>query len=68
MSGLLIGSEVTAGLNKQGKPSSVTLIGRGDLLNRYTIAFQENGVEVISAKSGMACRGLFEIASKAGLI
>lgn len=68
LSGLLIGSEVTAGLNKQGKPSTVTLIGRGDLLNRYTIAFQENGVEVISAKSGMACRGLFEIASKAGLI
>lgn len=68
LSGLLIGTEIFSGLKNHNMLSSVTLIGRGDLLDRYKIAFQQNNVELVSLKSDMASRGIFEIASKAGLI
>ena len=68
LSGLLIGEEVRAGLARHGSEMPITVIGRGDLVDRYAAAFSLCGVTVSLAEPGMACRGLFEIARQAGLI
>jgi len=68
LSGLLIGEEVRAGLARHRSKEPITLIGRGDLVDRYITAFSLCGVTVEPAEHGMARRGLFEIARRAGLI
>ena len=68
LSGLLIGEEVRAGLARHGSEMPVTVIGRGDLVDRYAAAFSLCGVTVSPAEPGMARRGLFEVARQAGLI
>lgn len=67
LSGLLIGDEVAAALaGAEGEP--VTIIGRGDLAQRYRIALDEAGAKAHVAAPGMARAGLWEIAKLAGLI
>jgi 2-dehydro-3-deoxygalactonokinase len=68
LSGLLIGEEVRAGLARHGSEMPITVIGRGDLVDRYITAFSLCGVTVSPAEAGMARRGLFEVARQAGLI
>ena len=68
LSGLLIGEEVRSGLAVHGAPQTVTVIGRGDLADRYAQAFDIFGTGVIRAQQGMARLGLLEIARKAGLV
>lgn len=66
LSGLLIGDEVTAGL--LGHSDQVTIIGRGDLAERYRIAVEQTGVDVVIAAPGMARAGLWEIVKMAGIV
>jgi 2-dehydro-3-deoxygalactonokinase len=68
LSGLLIGEEVRAGLARHGSEQPITVIGRGDLVDRYITAFSLCGVAVRSAEPGMARTGLVEIARQAGLL
>lgn len=68
LSGLLIGEEVRAGIARHGSEMPITVIGRGDLADRYVTAFSLCGLTVSPATPGMARRGLFEIARQAGLI
>lgn len=68
LSGLLIGEEVRAGLARHGSERPITVIGRGDLVDRYITAFSLCGVTASPAEPGMARRGLFEIARQAGLL
>lgn len=65
ISGLLIGDEV-AGMAPAG--GTVTIIGRGDLAERYRLALEAAGVGSVVAEPGMARAGLWTIARQAGLI
>lgn len=66
LSGLLIGDEVAGALSSAQGP--VTIIGRGDLAERYRIALAHEGAEATLAAPGMARAGLWEIAKLAGVI
>lgn len=66
LSGLLIGDEVAAALAKAN--SKVTIIGRGDLAERYQLALSQLGAEAEIAPPGMARAGLWKIAELAGVI
>lgn len=66
LSGLLIGDEVSAALVSARGP--VTVIGRGDLAERYRVALSHAGAEAALAAPGMARAGLWEIAKLAGVI
>lgn len=68
LSGLLIGEEVRAGLARHGTEKPITIVGRGDLVDRYVQAFSVCGVAVRSTAPGMARRGLHRIARQAGLV
>lgn len=67
LSGLLIGDEVAQGLAGHAGGAPV-IIGRGDLAERYRLAFAAFGQEAQVAAPGMARRGLWEIARRAGII
>lgn len=67
LSGLLIGDEIRAGLETAGA-CPVTLIGRGDLADRYARAFALFGATARVAGEGMNRRGLYEIAKRGGLL
>lgn len=66
LSGLLIGDEVSQAM--QDCSGTVTIIGRGDLAERYRIALAAVGAEAVIAPPGMARAGLWDIAMKAGLV
>lgn len=68
MSGLLIGEEVRSGLAAHPEVGRITLIGRGDLANRYRAALEQFGAEVAQATVGMARLGLLHVAKRAGLV
>lgn len=68
LSGLLIGDEVKAGLAVHSTCDTPTVIGRGDLAERYRLAFEAFGHKAVLADPGMARRGLFEIGRLARLI
>lgn len=68
LSGLLIGEEVRTGLMRYGSDRTITIIGRGDLAERYLSAFSVYGASVRSTEPGMARKGLFRIAQRAGLV
>jgi 2-dehydro-3-deoxygalactonokinase len=68
LSGLLIGEEVLTGLARHGMEMSITVVGRGDLAERYIAAFTQCGAKVISTEPGMARRGLYRVALQAGLV
>ncbi|RMC37562.1 2-dehydro-3-deoxygalactonokinase [Paracoccus alkanivorans] len=66
LSGLLIGDEVAAAL--ASARGSVTVIGRGDLAERYRVALSHAGAKAALAAPGMARAGLWKIAKLAGVI
>ena len=70
LSGLLIGDEVAQCLADapDAPDAPVTIIGRGDLADRYRIALQAQGVCAQIAPAGMAQRGLWNIAQTAGIV
>ncbi|KRW97567.1 2-dehydro-3-deoxygalactonokinase [Paracoccus sp. MKU1] len=67
LSGLLIGDEVAQEAARAGD-RAVTIIGRGDLADRYRIACAGNGIVARVAAPGMAQKGLWNIARKAGIV
>ncbi|PZO68256.1 MAG: 2-dehydro-3-deoxygalactonokinase [Paracoccus denitrificans] len=67
LSGLLIGDEV-AQMAATLSDTPVTIIGRGDLADRYARALDGIGASSVVAAPGMAGRGLYEIARRAGII
>jgi 2-dehydro-3-deoxygalactonokinase len=68
LSGLLIGSEVKSGRGGATPGAPITIIGRGDLAERYSLAMAQAGVVAKPAPPEMARRGQIEIARRAGLI
>lgn len=66
LSGLLIADEV-AGLAAI-VTGPVTIIGRGDLAERYRIALNARGIAARIAPPGMARQGLWNIATQAGIV
>lgn len=65
LSGLLIGDEVAA---QAAGARRVTIIGRGDLSERYRQALEEAGASPELAAPGMARVGLWDIAKRAGIV
>jgi 2-dehydro-3-deoxygalactonokinase len=72
LSGLLIGSEVAAGREWAGRHGaaldSAVLIGARPLCNRYSTALREAGLEARIAPDDAAARGLWRVATVAGLV
>lgn len=68
MSGILIGAEIAAGLARSGDISSVVLLGKPSLQDRYKFALRFHGVESLNTPADCAARGQFEIACAAGLL
>lgn len=66
LSGLLIGDEVAQAARDDAGP--VTIIGRGDLAERYRMALDLTGIRATVAPPGMAQRGLWDIARIRGLL
>ena len=67
LSGLLIGDEVAQSVTDSAQ-GPVTIIGRGDLAERYLVALRTRGTDADIAAPGMAQRGLWTIAKHAGII
>ncbi|WP_282159345.1 2-dehydro-3-deoxygalactonokinase [Shimia thalassica] len=67
LSGMLIGAEIASG-TAGGGDQPVTLVGRGDLTDRYEIALSIAGRESRRAPENICARGHFEIAKSAGLL
>ena len=72
LSGLLIGSEIVAGLDwarQTGlEADRATLIGAAALCARYAVALADAGLGVAVAPPAAAARGLWAIATQAGLL
>jgi 2-dehydro-3-deoxygalactonokinase len=72
LSGLLIGSEISAGLEwsrQQGAAADrVTLIGACALCRRYAVALADAGIDVDAGPPAAAARGLWAIATQSGLM
>lgn len=67
LSGLLIGAEIAVAVSgSRGAP--VTLVGRGDLTDRYARALGIAGIESCQAPENIVARGHFGIARAAGLL
>ncbi|MCF1711133.1 2-dehydro-3-deoxygalactonokinase [Tabrizicola sp. J26] len=68
LSGMLIGEEVRTGLTRYGVERPITVVGRGDLAERYLVALTLCGARARTAEPGMARHGLYRIAQHAGLV
>lgn len=68
ISGLLIGTEVQSQFTHLKPESSVTIIGRGDLAERYKIALDILRISSSHAHEDVAAQGHFSISVSAGLI
>ena len=68
LSGLLVGEEIRSGVAAHSDIVEVTLIGQGDLADRYAEAFDVFGIATTRAPVDMARLGLLEIARRAGLV
>ena len=72
LSGLLIGSEIGAGVEWARHcgvaADRATLIGASALCTRYAVALAEAGVAVEAGPATAAARGLWAIATEAGLV
>ena len=69
LSGILIGSEIAAGLRwSEGVEGAVTLIGEPVLCQRYARALGIAGLTVAIAEEGTTARGLWRIAVAAGRV
>ncbi|WP_164659561.1 2-dehydro-3-deoxygalactonokinase [Tropicibacter sp. Alg240-R139] len=67
LSGMLIGAEISSG-SSDIEAGQVTIVGRGDLADRYEIALSVAGHSSRRAPSNICARGHFEIAKSAGLL
>lgn len=68
LSGMLIGAEIAAAASELAELESVTIVGRGDLSDRYETALSLAGVESQRAPDDIAARGHYLIAKSAGLL
>lgn len=68
LSGMLIGAEIKYAARNLGPDQNVTIIGRGDLADRYEIALGEAGLASRRAPDNIVALGHFLIAKTAGLI
>jgi 2-dehydro-3-deoxygalactonokinase len=72
LSGLLIGSEITAGIEwarqQQVAADRVTLVGASALCRRYAVALASAGIGFDSGPAEAAARGLWAIARQSGLV
>ena len=68
MSGLLIGTEIASATHKTSNENPITIVGRGDLVNRYGIALHRAGLKSQRSPDDIVAAGHYLIARKAGLI
>ena len=68
MSGLLIGTEIASATLQTSNKNSITIVGRGDLANRYEIALRSAGLKSRRLPDDIVAAGHYLIACKAGLI
>jgi len=68
LSGMLIGAEVSGALSNQKASNSITILGRDDLADRYTIALQMLGYKSVREHEDIVASGYFAIAVAARLI
>ncbi|MGQ0677747.1 MAG: 2-dehydro-3-deoxygalactonokinase [Rhodospirillales bacterium] len=69
LSGLLIGSEIEEAASwLDAKPARVTVIGGAALAASYQAALKQRGIEAVVAPTDAAARGLWRIASAAGMV
>ena len=68
LSGLLIGAEIAAAAPRQHSMSPLTIIGRSDLADRYTDAFDLARIDSQRAPDDIVAMGHFLIARSAGLL
>ena len=68
LSGSLIGTEVASATSKTENKKAVTIVGRGDLTNRYEIALRIAGVRSQKSPDDVVAAGHYLIARTAGLI
>ncbi|MEM1399820.1 MAG: 2-dehydro-3-deoxygalactonokinase, partial [Pseudomonadota bacterium] len=67
LSGLLIGSEVAAGLAQSPSSAATTVIGQDTLAARYVKVLSLAGIQAHRAEQAMVARGHWEIATMAEL-
>ncbi len=68
LSGLLIGEEISGAKRAWNEIKNVTIIGRGDLADKYAHALSLKGFSSNVASQSMVARGHFELAQLKGLI
>lgn len=68
MSGILIGAEIKAARDRDDAADLVTIVGRNDLTDRYTVALDLAGIESQGAPDDVVAMGHFLIAQSAGLL
>ena len=68
LSGLLIAEEICGAQTKRENHSEITVIGRGDLAERYCRALELMGSRANAVDQGLVARGHFELAQQRGLI
>jgi 2-dehydro-3-deoxygalactonokinase len=68
LSGLLIGTEISAATRGLDGADKITIVGRSDLSDRYEIALREAGLESRRAPDDIVAKGHFLIARAAGLV
>lgn len=68
LSGMLIGSEISAEMDNRAAEETITIIGRNDLADRYEIALAAAGLQSRRAPDDIVAMGHFSIARSAGLL
>lgn len=68
LSGLLIGTEISAATRNGADVGAVTIVGRNDLSERYEVALRLAGLECRHAPDDIVAKGHFLIAREAGLV
>ena len=68
LSGLLIGAEIASVMAAAPDTNRVTIVGRGDLSQRYEIALASKGLASQRVADDIAAHGLFLVARSAGLL
>lgn len=68
LSGLLIGTEISAATQHLNTQDTVAIIGRNDLTERYEIGLKSAGLRFSRAPNDIVAKGHFAIAQAAGLL
>lgn len=68
LSGMLVGAEVAAAVRHLPPDEAVTIVGRGDLAERYALALRLAGRNPVVAPPGAAAHGHHAMAMAAGLL